>query len=133
MKRVSLAVGTIVVSVATALPSAGTAAAAPLPAQYALTLADMHGGDVYEKVKHFPAYAGTRVTPDNSTIEVYVTLPEAALHSAAVSAAGGAPVKLTTVKHSYAKLSALMDRVLRDRAFTRTTTSRSSTSPSATS
>jgi len=111
--------GTIVVSVATALPGAAPAGAAsvPAPAQYALTLADMHGGDVYDRVNHFPTYAGIRVTPDNSTIEVYVTLPETALHSAAVAASGGAPVKLTTVRNSYARLSALMNRVLKDRAF----------------
>ncbi|HEX8002123.1 MAG TPA: hypothetical protein VF519_05460 [Mycobacteriales bacterium] len=110
--------GAILASVATALPNATPALAevAP-PSPYALTLADKHGGDVYDHVNHFPTYAGVRVTPDNSTIEVYVTRPEAALHAAAVAAAGGAPVKLTTVRHTYATLTALKDRVLRDRAW----------------
>ena len=109
--------GAILASVAAGMP--GTAVASPHAAPLrelpmALSAADMNAGLVMDKVEKMPTYAGLRVAPDGSTIEVFATRAEASLHAAAVSAAGGAPVKLTTVRHSYAALEAMTQRVLRD-------------------
>lgn len=77
---------------------------------------DHRAGDVAVRVERHAAFGGIRVTPDRSTIEVFVTHHDPALVRAAGAAAAGAPLKITMVEHSWAKLARLRDRIVADDA-----------------
>lgn len=99
---------------ATANAATATATAQAPDWDTTLTVADVHASDVAVAVEERAAFGGIRVTPDNSTIEVYVTHRDVALEAAARAAAGPAPLRFTTVRHSHKALRALQRRVLND-------------------
>ncbi|HEV2889552.1 MAG TPA: trypsin-like serine protease [Frankiaceae bacterium] len=102
-------------AVVTTSAAATTRSAAAADDVRALTAADEHVSDTALAVENHPAFGGIRLTPDHSTIEVYVTRHDARLEAAARAAAKDAPLRFTLVKHSYTTLKALQRRIVGDR------------------